>query len=75
MLQAIIAFILGILGVAFYYKNKGDSAAQNALLGETKGEDKQLSKQQQQVENQIHLVKNEDDSKLTDQERADRWNK
>lgn len=68
---AIISLLLGGLGVYFF--NKAKQAGQNAVLGETKGEDKQLQIQEKKIKEQLKLVENRDDSKLTDEERAKRW--
>lgn len=86
-LSPIMAVIFAILGgLLFYFKGKADKAGSEALLGEVKGEDKSLVKQQSenqakldQVNKDIQDLKDEKkklrDLYLTDQQRADKWNK
>lgn len=70
---AVVGVILA--GLGFYFYKRSERAGRDAILGETKGEDKQLKKQQDAVKEQIDSVEKRDDSKITPEERANRWNK
>lgn len=72
---SIIALIVSLIGLVFFFKNKADKSGADAILGEVKGEDKVLKEQENDLMNKIEDVKNRDDSKLTDAERAARWGK
>lgn len=72
-LAAIGSFIVGLIVLVFYFKNKADNAATDAILGETKGRDKELKEQQDKVKDKIKQVENQDDSKLTPDQRSKRW--
>lgn len=73
--EAIVAIIVALIGLIFYFKKEADKAKTDAILGETKGQDKILKDNQVKIEDQIKKIEVQDDSKLTDQQRADRWNK
>lgn len=73
--EVIIGLIAALGGLALYFKSKADKSKVDAILGETKGRDAELKGQQDKVKDEINEVKERDDSKLTPEERADRWNK
>lgn len=63
-----------MLGAGLWgFKRLADKNKTDAILGETRGRDKELSAQQKQVQDKIEDVKKQDDSKLTPEERAKRW--
>lgn len=70
---AIGAFIMSLIGLVFYFKNKAEDSETRAILGETKGQDKELKAQQDEVKKKIKEVKEQDDSVLTPEQRAKRW--
>lgn len=67
--------IATLIGLVFFFKNKADGSGAAALLGELKGKDDVLSKQQDDLQQKIKAIDNQDDSKLTPEERAARWGK
>lgn len=67
--------IATLIGLVFFFKNKADGSGAAALLGELKGKDEVLSKQQDELQKKIDHINNQDDSKLTPEERAARWGK
>lgn len=72
-LPIVLAAIAGL--VALIYKRKAEQADTAALIAETQAKDAPLVAKQRENEKKIDEVKNQDDSKLTPEERADRWNK
>lgn len=81
-----VAFALIFLGgAAYFFKRQSDKAKRDALLGETKGQDKILKENQSQVKNEIaEIDKRVDDfykerEKLQEiksrEDRAKDWNK
>ncbi len=86
MIEFLVGSVIILLGAVFFFKRRADDAGKDAILAETKGEDKQLKKKQDEVKSEINKVdedvkaimedrKSNRDKYLTDQERADRWNK
>lgn len=75
MNEYVAGLILVLVGGLYYFKSQSDKNKRDAVLGETKGRDKELSAQQDKIRDEINAVKEQDDSKLTPDERADRWNK
>jgi hypothetical protein len=73
--SAIGVLVLALTAIALYFKRRADNAESDALLADTKGQDKQLERQQNEVQSEIDKVTNEDSSKLTPEERASRWGK
>lgn len=67
-----LAVMLG--GGLWYFKRQSDKNRADAILGETKGRDIELRDQQSKVQDKIDAVEKQDDSKLTPEERAKRWN-
>lgn len=61
--------------VALFFKSKSEKAMSEARQAKVKEADAPLAAKQQENEKKIEEVKNQDDSKLTPEERADRWNK
>lgn len=74
-LLVLIPYILTCLAavIALFFKNKADKAASQAEINKVKAEDVPLAAKQSQIEDKIKAVENEDDSKLTPEERASRW--
>jgi hypothetical protein len=76
--EKIVAFgsvIVGLLGLVFFFKNKAEDAKVDAILGETKGRDAELEAAEKVIQDKIEAVVNQDDSKLTPEQRANRWEK
>lgn len=72
-LPIVLAAIAGF--IALIYKRKAEQAETDALIAQTQAKDAPLVAKQRENEKKIEDVKNQDDSKLTPEERADRWNK
>lgn len=62
-----------LVGLVFFFKGKADKSKRDAILGETKGRDKGLAAAEKVIQDKIEEVMNQDDSKLTPEERAKRW--
>jgi hypothetical protein len=75
IIELLIGAIVILGGGVAYFKSQSDKNKRDAILGETKGQDKELAAAEKLIQDKIEQVKNQDDSKLTPQERADRWGK
>lgn len=75
LIELLLGAIMLLGGGLFYFKRQSDNNRRDAILGETKGEDKQLKKQQDKVDKKIRLVEDSNDSKLSPEDRAKRWEK
>lgn len=86
-MEYIIAVIVSLVGAVLFYRNKANKAEVNSILSETKGRDKELKGQQEEVEAAIseldegvrRIRKERADSradyrKKTRKDRADEWN-
>jgi cell division protein FtsB len=74
-LKSLLGVFFLLLAAVFYFKNKADQKAGEAEIAELKGKDSELKKQQDAVKSEIDKVEGQDDSTLTNEQRADRWNK
>lgn len=87
-MEYLAAIILGLLGVAFYYKGKAEKARVDAMLARTRGKDAGLKEDQEDVDNaisemdnNIRLIKEDrrdarrERLERTDEERAEEWNR
>ncbi len=67
--------VIAVLGVlVWFFKNKANKAQTSAILGDTQGQDRILKENQYKVKEEIKKVENQDDSNLTPEQRANRWN-
>lgn len=84
--ESIIAIILALLGAVVFYKTKADKSGRDAILGDTKGQDKILKENQdkaarealeadQRIKEFYRERETLKDMHETKEERADNWNK
>ncbi len=67
--------IIAVLGVlVWFFKNKANNAQTSSILGNTQGQDKVLKQNQNKTQEEIRQVENQDDSKLSPEDRSKRWN-
>lgn len=85
-LENLILAILTVAGIAFYYKRKADKAGQDAVMGETRGQDKVLKENQDAARREVNEAAEEIKRLITErekesnepksrEERAAEWNK
>lgn len=76
-LLALIPYVLTFIAamLALFFKNRADKAGAQNIINQVKINDASLQVKQTEIENQINTIENQDDSKLTPEERAARWNK
>lgn len=76
-MNELIPYVLAIVGglLALFFKNRADSAKAESMLAEVARKDASLSAQQDEDEKKRKEIENQDDSKLTPEERAARWEK
>jgi flagellar biosynthesis/type III secretory pathway M-ring protein FliF/YscJ len=72
MFVGLVMAVLVIINLWLFLRNK--KLGETAVLGETKGEDDELIKQQTTTENEIRKIETQDGSTLTPAEKAARWN-
>lgn len=70
-LPLVLAGIAGLL--ALFYKNQAENSKASAIEAETKIKDAPLVAKQLEDEKKIKEIENQDDSKLTPEQRAKRW--
>jgi hypothetical protein len=75
MTSFVLLVISSLALLVVYFKQKAQKAASDALLGEKRGEDRILERNQNEVKEEIEKVREQDDSNLTPEERASRWEK
>lgn len=87
-IEIIVLLVASLGGAAVFYKSKAEKSQTDAIMGETRGEDKILKENQDEVRKQISAaddtikelyeerdrLRSEYESK-TRQEKADEWNK
>ncbi len=75
--MGIVELLIGLVAVLYagyaYFRNKANNAAKDAVLGETRGQDKELKAAEEKIIKAIEDVISSDDSNLTPEERAKRW--
>lgn len=82
----IISLIIGLIGLVLYFKKEADQANTESLISKTEGKDEVLAQEQGKNEQEIKKVDKDirdlyderaklRDQYLSDQERADKWNK
>lgn len=76
-LSSIISFLIGfgVLLIPLYFKGRANTAAINKTLDVLKSGDTPLAEAEKQIQAAIKTVMDQDDSKLTPEERAKRWEK
>lgn len=72
-LPLVLAAIAGL--VALIYKSKAEKAETDAVIAQTQAKDAPLAAKQKEIEDKIKEVEHQDDSNLTPEERAKRWDK
>lgn len=76
---SVLGLISALVGLVIYFKGKADNAKTDSILGETRGRDSELKKQQDGLEKQIHdideSIKHPKSDKSSKNERASKWDK
>lgn len=67
------AIAVAILGLIVYFRKKALDAIVDSVQADTKGQDKILKENQDEVSKKIDEVNKRDDSGLSKEERAKRW--
>lgn len=75
LVEVLVGAVVLAGAAVVFFKNKADESGKAAILGETRGQDKELKAAEEKISKAIEDVINSDDSQLTPEERADRWNK
>jgi len=85
-MEYVIGIVVALLAGLFYYKNKATTFAEEAVLADTRGQDKQLKKKQEEIDKEIKKLdagiealkaerkrRRDEARNKSDIERADDW--